>query len=187
MEAKQGIITASGEHDQSSGPDNLNRPNNFWVSARKKITDQWLVMEFSQAVTVNGFRVRGNAPSLINHYRCEQSAYSSTWITIKSGQMPQSTSDEWKEAMFDQLVTSKKFRLFILNNSGNENFIQVKELKLSFVAPPPGEKYFSLANSIEAAITPVEGGPRFGGEMKSSVVPLMAIIAICKLISHGPE
>ena len=78
---------------------------------------------------------------MIQDYKFEKSEDGgNTWEVIKTGKIPKPTwMDAWIEVSFDQSTSAHLFRLFIINNWGDNWYIGMKELQLSFDASPPGK------------------------------------------------
>merc|ERR1712227_52843 len=113
-------ITASSSWDRDYLPGNIKiSGTNPWHAARGTGgMDDYLVFEFNEAVTVNGFRTKAHTGwdgSAFNNYVFETSTDGATWTMVQAGQGINQDCCEWQEISVCE-TTSKYFRLYMVDD-----------------------------------------------------------------------
>jgi len=119
---------------ENRGPRNLlgeaSPYQHSWGSARGHVKDQWIVFDLHRPVKVEALRVRGtgdqNRRSSMNpKYMRWQSGGSLDGPWVTRAEFCGTSTSEWVEVTLSQPVTSRWWRLCMLDNWGNRNWMHL--------------------------------------------------------------
>jgi len=130
------LISASSSYSADYLPQNivLSGSNPWHSGTPNPGVNQWLKFEFSDEVTINGFRTKAHTSwdgSSFKDYRFETFSAGPNWEVIKEGQGINQDCCDFQEIRFPA-TTGKFFRLFMVNNWGY-GWLSLEYMEFSFI------------------------------------------------------